>query len=161
MRQLTREVTLGTWRFEVTKMSAQTASWLSNLLVANSLTNGPRSQPQATPEAATPETTLTPEEQAAGAVGTLWLLCGSTLDEERYKRVQQCALASCRILDPDGNPSAVVMQDGRFTSKDLESDAPTVNKLIAEALTFNLACFFAAGSSAPAPTPSASTQPSQ
>lgn len=142
MRQLVKEITIGDTRFQLTKISAQQASWLSNLLVANSLTNGPRSQPQATPEAATPETTLTPEEQAAGAVGTLWLLCGSTLDEERYKRVQQCALASCRFLDPDGNPSAVVMQDGRFTSKDLESDAPTVNKLIAEALIFNLLPFF-------------------
>ena len=142
MRVITKDITIGNDRYQLVKMSAQTASWISNLLVANSLLNARPSTSNESSEPSEEMPEMKPEEKAYAAVGSLWLLCGASLAEDVYKRIQNCCLMACRQYDSNGTLLAVLMQDGRFVSKDLENDAPTVNRLIMEAMQFNIAPFF-------------------
>ena len=142
MRELTKDVTLNEGRYQVQKMDARTASWLSNLLVASMLKMQPADNGGSAAENS-PEPELSPEDKAKGAVAAMWLTCGATLSEDVYAKVQSCCLKACRVYDgASGAAMPILMNDGRWACKELENDAPTVNSLIMEAMQFNLSGFF-------------------
>lgn len=151
MRENTKEVIVGESVYRLTKLSAETASRIFNLLMATVM-KARQDSPATTDE--TPEE-INPEVRAAGTIAFMWMLASTDLDEKVYARIQFQCLFSCALLA--GNATTPVrMVDGRWAVKELESDAPAVNQLVTEVLQFNIAPFFLGGaSSAAAATPMA------
>jgi hypothetical protein len=72
--------------------------------------------------------------------------------EDDFKKIQTYCLKACSRIEPDGTPSPILMEDGRWVAIDLEYDTISVMELEAEVIKFNLADFFVEGASTPAKT---------
>jgi hypothetical protein len=155
MRILTKDVTIGGQRYQLNLITPADASWIKNLLVSVVMKQMNASNQAQSPEQDAKQQTelakLSREERAEGAVAIQWMMCASGLSEDVYKRVQRCALLSCRVYDQSGVTSLVMLPDGRWATKglpvDLAQDGPAVDELIGEALKFSIAPFFIAAES--------------
>lgn len=149
MRETTKEIELSDGaRYRLTKLPAETASRIFNLLMATVM-KARQNSGEASEE---PPEDTDPEKRAAGTVAFMWMLASADLDEKAYTRVQFQCLYSCARLDGDSTVP-VRMADGRWAAKELENDAPAVNRLVTEVLQFNIAPFFLGGASSAAAAP--------
>lgn len=138
-------------RYRLDKLSAPVASRIFNLLMsavmkAQAGAGGGGGDGPEEPEA------VDREERAKAQVGLMWLLASTALDDDQYAKIQGQCLASCALLDGAATVP-VRMADGRWAVKALEYDAPAVNRLVLEALQFNIAPFFLVALSQAAPAP--------
>jgi hypothetical protein len=146
--------------FRINRMTATVGSRVLNVLLsvaANAVSQSTREETQHGREELEK---LTPEEQANTMIGSLWVLAGGELSEESYNQLQRHCLLVCALrVTPDADPIPILMNNGRWAAKELESDIVTVDKLISEALQFNLAPFFIASASKPTAEAAAPTLP--
>jgi hypothetical protein len=148
--EATKDIDLDGAKYRVGRMTAMVASRIFNLLMTSSIKASTEAKVIDTSEKSS-EMEPT-EENANGMVAFLWISCTNSLDEDQYAKIQNQCLLVCSRYEND-SPLPVKMVDGRWAMKDLEKDALTVNRLVTEALQFNISPFFLAGLSKAAATP--------
>lgn len=148
-QERTKDVTIDGKKYQLSKMTAMVASRIHNWLVTASIKFQAEQQNITTPAAEEEalheeERKKDPQKAAAATVAMLWLLSSSTLSEEACTKIQNYALRSCSLYPDDGvgMPSPIMLADGRWAVKALETDATAVNQLVIESLQFNISPFF-------------------
>jgi hypothetical protein len=150
-----KQVEIGKLQFRLTYMTAGVASRICNQLMYSSIRasqNAQRESPdlassQQSQEPELPSTDAEIQQRAEDGVMAGWLTAATLIPEEEYTKIQNYALRACQVYDNElATYNPVLMADGkRWTVKELERDAVTVNRLIADCLKFNIAPFFAEG----------------
>lgn len=135
--------------YRLNRMTPQVGSWILSVLLSATA----RSKSDATPEdeeaAREAMGSLSNEERAASLVEAMWLNAGASISEEVFYKIQVHALNACAVYPsgPDSTPIPVATKDGRVADKTLEEDLTRYNRLVMEALKFNLCPFFLANMS--------------
>ena len=150
-----KQFAIGSDQYQVAKMTALTASYIYGLFVS-SMIKLVRETPAEADSVSSEEPKPDTEAEAAQRVGFLWSMLSGSIDEKTYSSLQQKCLAVCSKQVQAGDSfvySPVLMQNGsgRFAIPELAQDAVAVNRLIVEALQFNIAPFFTGGGSAGQP----------
>lgn len=136
-----KNTTISGHEFRIGRMSAMTGARVLNLLLSAIMQSPTKedSKPGAEPELES----LSAEEKANNSIAAMWMIVGSMLSEEAYIRVQRAALQVCMFFPvPDSPGIPVLSVNGKWAATEIETDIPTVNQLIVQALQFNLAPFF-------------------
>jgi hypothetical protein len=157
-----REIEIKEQRFRIGRMTAMVGARILNTLTLATLKQQSEAKPNVNTEAAQSEfNDSTAEEKADSTVEIMWLAGGPSLSEEKYSQIQTQCLQLCSMY-PDSNgaaPVPILMSNGRWAVKELETDISTVNQLIQEALKFNLSPFFTESASKAATAEALSSQP--
>ena len=134
-----RELDIDNRHFRVSRFTALIGSRILNILLAAMF----KAQTGDSGTAPNPED-LSPED-ANALVSSMWIAVGSGLDTVTYTEIQRYCLQVCSIYATDASdapPIPLVSTNNRWAVKELEHDFATVNRLITEALQFNLSPFF-------------------
>lgn len=144
MREKTKVVEINGKSYEIGRFTPQTGSWIANLLITTMLKSQKDGAPETQEESA--DDKVSAEEKAAGLVSILWLMASSDLPEATYARIQNHALLVCGQIHQEGaGATGIIKESGKWIATELQDDAPTISKLVTEALQFNIAPFFLEG----------------
>lgn len=119
----TKDVTIGTRRFQISRFSAETGSWIAYKVM----------------------TSILPAYMGMSGISPSPGAGGNELSEADFRSIQGYCLRSCCEYQTVGDVAAavpIVMADGRFADPELSADLPTVMGLTTHALMFNLAPLF-------------------
>lgn len=142
MRETTKELDLDGKRYQLRKMTPLVGSWISNVLISSSIS---ASSGSGSGESSEEFNKLSPQDKAEAAVNALWLVAASRLSEDNYTKIQRyCLLVCSQYIQGGGAAVPIFREDGKFA---LEQEPAVVNRLILEALQFNIVPFFVVGPS--------------
>jgi hypothetical protein len=136
MRELTKEVVIGEHRYQISRMDAMHGSWIAMQMLTRVF---PMNLEDIVRRAA--------ENEGMGQMPSL-PANRSTLSEEEFRNVQLHCLRVCSRFEMVGaNDVAmpIVMPNGVWAIKDLQTDVLTVLALTAQSLVFNISPFFEEG----------------
>ena len=134
-----KELTIGDKKFQLKRMSAETGSWILNVLLSAMFKAVSGEEVSTSDQAEFDKGDKV--EKANNAIAAMWVSVGTTVNLETYKQIQRCCLQTC-LLYVGGNPLMLISANGRWADAALEKNVLVVNQLITEVLQFNLAPFF-------------------
>jgi hypothetical protein len=130
--EATRDVTIGNYKYQLTRFSARDGSWLTGQFLTKNLLAHLQS----------PDQEITEKDLGLGLAATF-----QGFSEDIFNRIQSKCLATIRRYEEAGNTTVakpIVMTDGRWAVKD-EPDPVELLALSVASLSFNLYCFFGPG----------------
>jgi hypothetical protein len=146
----TKDVIIGDKRFRISKMTPLIACRIYNWILSGSMDLVKRlDSTKNQPDDSNIES-LDPVIRADQTVSMVWRMASTAWAEELVEKVQVHAMRTIAVYPNDDGPPLPVLVDTRWTDRDLESDALTVDKLVLESLKFNISPFFIGDKSKPA-----------
>lgn len=139
-RNVIKELPIGTYTFRIKKFDASTGSWLLMSLMGE-MQKAISDLPTSTGDAEQAPSASSEESAAIGAIQFLLM----NLDEEKFAKVQNKALAVCdeqKVFDNGKEAWLPVLTGTRISSPDLQTDISTILSLTSQSLFANLSPFF-------------------
>lgn len=141
MQEMFKDLEVAGKRYRLDRMTATMGAWILNVLITATMKSNNDNNSSSSSEEDKSLDEMPAQERSDGTVSVMWMVAATALSEEVYARIQSHCLKQCSQFLGE-QPTPIMMKDGRWVAKELETDMSAVNTLVLEVLKFNIGGFF-------------------